>query len=193
MCSTAMRTDGWQQGTTITENVVYVCACAVMRKNYNHVENNILVNAREDIGAIAFRHFPEDEVTQDSRVMRNICYQSTGPAPFYEVREQLLRVSGEFTKPKDCKCDFNLFCDANDTDLGNSFIEEMRKSGLEDNSISEDPQLRDPAEGGITPKPGSPAYRLGFKPIDLYNIGLPESFPRRLRERFEQRDWETSL
>lgn len=183
----AMRTDGWQRGTTITENIVYDCACAVMRKNYNHVENNIFVNARDDIGSIAFRNFPEDEVTQGSRVMRNICFQSSRSAPFYAVRKRLPRVSGVFTKPEDCKCDFNLFYDANDPDSGKRFIEEMQKKALENNSISEDPQLCDPAEGGITPKPGSPAYGLGFKPIDLDNIGLPDEFPKHLRERYRRR------
>jgi hypothetical protein len=150
------------------------------------VENNIFVDAREDIGAIAFRNFPDDEVTQGSRVMRNICYQRSRPAPFYEVRKWLPK-SGRFTKPEDCQCDFNLFYDAQDPAKGRQFIETMRAGGLEAHSVSADPLLADPATGGMTPKPGSPAYQLGFKPIDLDRIGLPPDYPDPLRKRFAER------
>jgi hypothetical protein len=167
----AIRTDGWQRGTLITENLIYDCACGIMRKNYNHVENNIIVNAREDIGSISFRHFPEDEVTQGSRVMRNICYQESRPTQFYEVRDVVPRRSGVFTKPEDCRCDFNLFYQKRDAEAGQSFIETMHMQGLETHSVSADPTLADPASGEITPKPGSPAYGLGFKPIDPTLIG----------------------
>ena len=122
----AIRTDGWQRGTLVSENVIVSCACGVIRKNYNHVENNVIVDARADIGAIAFRHFPEDEQTTGSRVQRNICVQRRGPAPFYAVREPP-PASGRFTTPADCHADFNLFYNLADPADGERFLARIRQ------------------------------------------------------------------
>ena len=179
----AIRTDGWQRGTLVSENVIVSCACGVMRKNYNHVENNVIVDARADLGAIAFRHFPEDEQTSGSRVQRNICVQRRESAPFYAVRE-FPPASGRFTKPVDCHADFNLFYNLADPADGERFLARMRARKLDAHSLAADPRLNDFAVRGLVLAPDSPAYALGFKPVDLSRIGLGPGFPDTLRRRY---------
>ena len=179
----AIRTDGWQRGTLVSENVIVNCACGVMRKNYNHVENNVIIDARADIGAIAFRHFPEDEQTSGARVQRNICVQRREAAPFYAVREPP-PVSGCFTRPADCHVDLNLFYNLADPADGERFLAQMRGQHVEAHSLAEDPRLNDLAARGLVLAPDSPAHALGFAPIDLRRIGLGPSFPDTLRRRY---------
>ena len=179
----AIRTDGWQRGTLVSENVIEGCACGVMRKNHNHVENNVIIDARADIGAIAFRHFPEDEQTTGSRVQRNICVQRSESAPFYTVREPA-PASGRFTRPADCHADFNLFYNAADPADGESFLAQMRGLNIEQHSLAQDPRLNDLTARGLVLAADSPAHALGFKPIDLSRIGLGPSFPGTLRRRY---------
>ena len=174
----AIRTDGWQRGTLVSENLIERCAGGVMRKNYNHVENNVIIDARADIGAISFRHFPEDEETTGSRVQRNICVQRRESVLFYTVREPP-PASGRFTTPTDCHADFNLFYNAADPADGESFLAQMRGLNIERHSLAEDPRLNDLSARGLVLAPDSPAHALGFKPIDLGRIGPGPVFPIR--------------
>lgn len=43
---------------------------------------------------------------------------------------------------------------------------------VRNNIFAADPLFVDPAKGNFDPKPGSPALKLGFKPIDMSRIGL---------------------
>ena len=159
------------------------CACGVIRKNCNHVENNVIIDARADLGVIAFRHFPEDEQTSGARVQRNVCVQRGEPAPFYAVREAP-PASGRFTRPVDCHADFNLFYNAADPGDGESFLAQMRDRNIEQHSLAEDPRFNDLTARGLVLAPDSPAHALGFKPIDLSRIGLGPYFPDTLRRRY---------
>jgi hypothetical protein len=46
------------------------------------------------------------------------------------------------------------------------------KRGFEKNSIVADPMFKDPANNDYTLLPESPAFKLGFKQIDLSTVGL---------------------
>lgn len=50
-----------------------------------------------------------------------------------------------------------------------------REMGHDANSVIEDPLFVDPEHGDYRLRPGSPAFRLGFKPIPLQKIGLYRS------------------
>ena len=50
-------------------------------------------------------------------------------------------------------------------------LDEWRKKGIDGDSVVADPQFTDPAHGDFTLKPGSPALALGFKPLDLAEVG----------------------
>lgn len=157
----AIRTDGWQRGTTITENIIYKCRGGITRKSLNHIENNIIVDIEEG-GYIQFRSFPGEEKTYGSRIQKNIFYCSGERAVFYEAR-----ATRAVTLPKDCEADYNLFYCAGNPEWSSKYLEELRREGIEKHSISADPLFVDIENGDFRLKPDSPALKLGFKPIDI--------------------------
>ena len=50
---------------------------------------------------------------------------------------------------------------------------------FESNLLDQDPHFVDPAHGSFQLRPGSPAFKLGFQPIPIENIG-PYRDPRRV-------------
>ncbi|MCC6443165.1 MAG: right-handed parallel beta-helix repeat-containing protein [Armatimonadetes bacterium] len=55
--------------------------------------------------------------------------------------------------------------DGGDIRFGDLFWEEWQAKGLDKNSVKADPLFRDVSKDDFTLKPGSPALKLGFKPI----------------------------
>ena len=194
-CVAAIRTDGWQKDTQVTENIVYKCSGGIQRKNYNHIENNIIADLYHQIDKkmmehewgisyVQFKAFPQDERTFGARVQRNICYHLRGPGQFYGgIMER--RAGRNVTIPEDTKADFNLFYNAADSNEGPEFIASMQKRGIDAHSISADPLFVDLENGDFRLKPNSPALKLGFKPIDITKIGLTNDFPKKFRDRIQ--------
>lgn len=50
-------------------------------------------------------------------------------------------------------------------------FDEWKGKGLDTHSVVADPQFVDPAHGNFALKPESPAWKLGFQPIDLSKVG----------------------
>ena len=82
--------------------------------------------------------------------------------------------------PKDCAADSNLFYCAGDPEYGSVFTKKMHDDGVELHSISADPLLvfrhdlgaDSSGNGDLRLMPDSPAFALGFEPIDMSQIGL---------------------
>ena len=51
-------------------------------------------------------------------------------------------------------------------------LESLREKGYDLCSVVADPLLRDPAHGDFTLDPASPALKMGFKPIDMSQVGI---------------------
>jgi hypothetical protein len=74
--------------------------------------------------------------------------------------------------------DYNLYYDASGKPpkfLALDF-EQWKAKGLDVHSIVADPLFVDPKKGDFQLDPRSPAFKLGFRPIDLSRVGirLPE-------------------
>ncbi len=54
---------------------------------------------------------------------------------------------------------------------GKVSFEEWRKLGFDAHSVVADPLFVDPAQDNYTLRPESPAFKLGFKPIDVSQVG----------------------
>jgi len=48
---------------------------------------------------------------------------------------------------------------------------EWKARGQDTHSLIADPWFADPSRGDFSLKPGSPAFSIGFKPIDLSPVG----------------------
>jgi hypothetical protein len=57
-------------------------------------------------------------------------------------------------------------------------LDQWQARGHDTNSVIADPQFVDAGSGDFRLKPESPALKLGFKPIDLSNVGVR---PKNLR------------
>jgi hypothetical protein len=101
------------------------------------------------------------------------------PRPLFE-RNIFYLTQGDLSHLDDGQSDFNPKWDRNlywRTDAeplmfyGDEFMEWQAK-GMDRHGLVADPQFVDPAHGDFSLKPGSPALKLGFQPIDTSRIGL---------------------
>ena len=122
----------------------------------NVVRNNILAYAR--IGQIQ-RSREEDHIS--FTLDRNIILWTEGPA-----------LHGNWTNGN-WRSDRNLFWNAAGApiDFAGWTFAEWKKAGHDRRSRIADPCFRAPERGDFRLKPGSPALKLGFRPIDLSTVG----------------------
>jgi hypothetical protein len=180
-----IRTDGWQKDTLICENIVYKCSSGIQRKNYNHIENNIFVDIAEDGHYVMFGSFPDEKnTTAGSRFMRNILYDS-GKNPRFYFLGGLHPPGREPTRPEHCQADYNIFYSKGNPKVSGDFIWLMHAAKVQEHSISADPLFVDVENGDLRLRLDSPAFKLGFKPIDITKIGLTKDFPQKFRVRLE--------
>ena len=94
--------------------------------------------------------------------------------------------------PGQFDADFNIFYSAGNPAGSAAFVEELKKQVRaqetppgkilrHQRTVSADPLFVDPAKKDFRLRPGSPAWNLGFKPIDVAGIGLTADFPARFR------------
>ena len=178
----AIRTDGCQTGTMMTENIIYKSANAGFIVKYdNDCTNNIIVDVlgvttsyvrKGPRGYIAISG-KREMAPRDAKMQRNIFYQSHDAAPFYQAL-------GRKRKPewmKDNPVDHNLYFNATDAAHAETSLALHRACGADAHSIVADPLFVDPAKGDFSLRPDSPALKLGFTPIDMSRIGLPKKTP----------------
>lgn len=178
-CSSVLRVDDWQRGTVFRDNVIYMCNVGgITRKNFNHIENNILADV-STVGYVRFASYPDEVQAYGSRIQRNIFYESGDGAAFY-VEAYLVSPGASY--PKDCDADRNVFYCVGNPKNSAALLEHWRKRGIETHSISADPMFVDPVNGDFRLLPDSPVTKVGFREIDMDRIGLNGQFPSHWRE-----------
>lgn len=133
------------------------------------IENNILVGGRRC--QVNFEN-PPHLGHENIRFVRNIVYCT-------EADGYLFQVSGERSLP--AESDHNVIfstigCVLNDPVIkglpGTQSFNEWRERGLDTHTITADPLFADLAHDDFTLRPNSPAFKVGFKPIDISQVGL---------------------
>lgn len=159
--------DSFAGGYTVTNNVCYRAAnggLMLQGGKDNRVENNIFVGGK--FNQMHLNNFSGNSTGQI--LQRNIFY--------YTDPKAALVLGGKLT-PEVIRADHNLYYHAGGKEpvvrtSGIGSFAEWKKRGFDQNSLLADPQFVDPAHDNYDLKPGSPAFKLGFKPIDTSKAGL---------------------
>ena len=135
----------------------------------NIIENNIFVDG--DLALVKSNN-PKDR-KHDSVIIRHNIFS------YYRRDIDLFKVDGENSLPM--VSDYNLYwnpfgCIWMSPVIwgleGTAYFEEWQNRGLDSHSKVTDPQFRDFRKNDYTLLPNSPAFDLGFKPIDMTSVGL---------------------
>jgi hypothetical protein len=173
----AIRTDGGQRDTLITENLIYKCVSqGIILKLNNRCENNIVADiiAPPRGNYLSLREGPMTGAT----IQRNIFYSPTETLSFIDELTPGKSNPTEDSRGRklarsyDADTDYNIYYCVANPNLGERKIAGQRSDGVDTHSLAVDPMFVDPANGDFRFKPGSPALNLGIKPIDVSEIGL---------------------
>ncbi len=158
--------------TSVTNNVVYNTTESVHVWYHDRnvvLENNIFVGPRKM--QIDYQNPPQLS-HKNIRFLHNVVY-CTDPSSY------LFHVSGKRSLP--VESDYNLIfstvgCVLNDrviTGLPKIYsLTDWQKLGLDKHTIAADPLFVDLAHDNYALRPESPAFKVGFKAIDLSTVGL---------------------
>jgi len=168
-------TPGWgiylgceTRDTVVRNNVVYRTRESVhvwYSNRNNTIENNIFVDGTK----VQVGYDNEPDRCHEHIVFRRNIVRLRGDAA-------LFRVHGERSLPE--VSDANLYWHADGAPLRITGLEdvtswdEWQARGLDAGSVIADPCFADPDHDDYRPLPHSPAYALGFAPIDLSRVGL---------------------
>jgi hypothetical protein len=164
----AFRYGGWgiyfdegSSGLVATSNLVYRTTHGGFHQHYgetNIVENNIFAFAR-------------DHQLQRTRVEPHLSFTFRTNIVYFEAGALL---AGDWSGDK-FDMDWNLFFDTRSEGNAMKFqpgtLEQWRERGHDRNSLLEDPLFTAPDRNDFRLRPGSPAFRIGFQPIDLSDVG----------------------
>lgn len=132
----------------------------------NTIFNNIFISG--DFQQVQYSNAPHTK-HQQIRFFRNIIYYSDPDSKLYEVVNE---------RSLPMESDYNLIYNAAGESLGirdlegTETFEDWMGLGFDTHSIIADPLFVDPENDDFSLRPESPAFKLGFKPIDLSNVGL---------------------
>jgi hypothetical protein len=170
---------------TVTNNLIHhlwgdLLACAFVKGIYNHIHNNILADSPGDA---AFRfHSYMGERNDHLDVSHNILYQAW--------RENALWFD-DWTDDKVSRFDSNsyfhpegLYGIQGECPAANLVQwQQLDGKAFDQHSTIANPLFVDPDVGDYRLHPDSPALKLGFKPIELAQIGLSPDFfiPKKAR------------
>ena len=158
-------------GIVVENNLIYNIAGDCLLFNFNDIGNIIQNNILAMPGrSVMNRSGDAGRLDQTGVFYRNIFY--------YDSRKAKLFHADKWAN-FDVVMDFNLYYDVSGKPV--SFLgmsqEEWQKHKYwaklrpKMDSITADPMFVDPAKGDYRLKPDSPAFKLGFQPLDLEDVG----------------------
>jgi len=179
----AIRTDGGQRDTLIAENLIYKCSSqGIKLKLNNRAENNIIADVVEPIRAYVTLH--EGPMT-GATIKRNVFYHSTSESCTFIKQDRKGTRGSKPAVVKDIEMDNNLYYCVGKPEEGRQTLAENQRDGVDAHSLAADPLFVDVENGDLRLRPDSPAFKLGFKPIDITKIGLTNDFPQKFIDRIQ--------
>ncbi len=154
-------TDEGSSGVLMENNIVYRTKSSGFHQHYgrdNRVQNNIFAYGEE-----AQWMRTRDEQHLSFTIERNIVLYNDTP----------LLGSNWNGDSKKFAINKNLYWnEGGPVNFAGKPMDEWRKKGVDADSLIADPLFTDPGKGDFTLKPGSPAEKIGFQPIDASTIGI---------------------
>jgi hypothetical protein len=164
------------RSTHVYKNVVYNTQAGqlIWFKNRNNtLENNIFINGEET--QLDYAN-PENLSHKNIQVTRNIFYNTNEDCELFRFKNKenslpAVSDSNLFYCNREC-----MYCNLVIRDffspLDVNTFRDWQKQGFDTHSIIADPLFVDPENQNYNLKPQSPAFKLGFEPIDLSHVGL---------------------
>ncbi len=169
-----LRYGGWgiyfdegSSGIVALSNVVYGTTHGGFHQHYgetNLVRNNIFA-------------FGRDQQIQRTRVEPHVSFSFQTNIVYFDSGTLL---AGDWAKDK-YDMDWNVYFDTRTTgkpqgmQFGNAALKDWRARGHDLNSALADPLFTAPRGHDFSIRPGSPALRMGFQPIDLRHVGAEKT------------------
>lgn len=176
----AIRTDGGQRDTLISENLIYKCVSqGIILKLNNRCENNIIADIIAPPRGF-YLSLREGPMTGAS-IKRNIFYSSTTQCTFIDElppgkgRKTEDRRGRKLARASDADTDYNIYHCAADPELSEKMLAKQQADGVDAHSLAVDPLFVEPANGNFSFRPDSPAMMLGIVPVDISKVGLRKS------------------
>lgn len=179
-----IRCDDFQEETVIEGNILFrnrAIGQGITSKGRNHILNNIVVDLRPSRLPIRPENIKHGYLglivnpVTGSRIQRNILVALDRRSPVY-IQNRIYGTGGE-PRLRDCLADNNIYFCTADPDWGLEHLEQERAFGVEAHSLSVDPMFENLEKGDLRLKASSPAWKLGFQPIDGSQIGLRTNHP----------------
>ena len=173
----AIRTDGGQMDTTISENLIYKCTSqGILMKLNTRCENNIVADVIAPPRGyyLALREGPMTGAT----IKNNILYSSSATCTFIDElgpgrgRTSEDRRGRALASSTQAETDHNIYYCVENRKLGRQMLKKQRQGGVDGHSQAIDPMFVDPENGDFRLKPDSPALKMGFVPFDVSKAGL---------------------
>jgi hypothetical protein len=168
-----IRCDDDQFETTIDRNILWRLgglATYICIKGKNTVTNNILASPLNPPGRGMLSLEPPKNDPIAGAIIRHNLFLTSRKAD--RICFQGMNYYGRDARLSECKTDKNLYHNSADPEWGRQHIADEQARGSEPASIVADPLFVNPDAGDFRLKPGSPAKKLGFEPIDQNQIGL---------------------
>lgn len=158
-------TDEGSSGILLENNVVYRCKSAGFHQHYgrdNVVRNNLIA-------------FNSEHELMRTRVEEHRSFSFTNNVVVWNSGDLLgsnwTGTSHQFLLDHNVYFDLRAGTNANAYRFSKDTFREWQARGQDRHSLIADPLLVDPAHPELGLRPGSPAYALGFQPIDLSGVG----------------------
>ena len=188
-----IRTDDWQDGTMITNNLLCeIGGTGITHKGLNHVINNILINCRK---FSHYRAYPQQYFYPGSKIQRNIYYteaETYTPSTVFKWGKMFVHRAGTKPLPYEYDMDYNDYwsdpastLEKADGDVTNAKFDLAlkQKNGIEQHSVIMDPQFRNLSKMDYRIQNQELIEAIGFEPfdVDVDSFGITDSYPVRYR------------
>jgi hypothetical protein len=156
----------------VENNIVYRATEGIHvwhASRHNTIVNNIFVDCQN---AVVKSNNPRNRQHENIRFTRNIVYFTGSEVYTYLTDgEQSLLAESDYNiywNPRECFHQMSVIRGLEGTEN----FADWQERGFDRHSLVIDPGFVDPSEDDYSLKPDSPAFGIGFRPIDISNVGI---------------------